>query len=54
MWPIGLELMLGALGKNLLIEDAALTARTLAHRAPVQARQQRFGRVSLAKHTEIA
>jgi hypothetical protein len=39
--------MLGVLGlKVLLIEDAALTARTLAHRTPVHAHQQRFGNVS--------
>lgn len=44
MWPVGLELMLGALGlKIIIIEDEAATARTLALREPVTRNQQRFG-----------
>jgi hypothetical protein len=47
MWPVSLELMLGALGlKILLIEDEAATARTLSMRVPVDHRQQRFGNTS--------
>jgi hypothetical protein len=47
LWPIGLEGMLAVLGlRMLLIEDEAATARTLAHRTPVDRRQQRFGNVS--------
>ena len=47
MWPVSLELMLGALGlRILLIEDEAATARTLALRAPVQSNQQRFDNIS--------
>jgi hypothetical protein len=46
MWPVALESMLGVLGlKILLIENDAATARTLALRAPLDHRQQRFGNV---------
>jgi hypothetical protein len=46
MWPVALESMLGVLGlKILLIEDEAATARTLAHRTPVDRANQRFGNV---------
>lgn len=44
LWPVGLELILGALGlKIILIEDEAATARTLARREPVDRSNQRFG-----------
>ena len=44
MWPVGFELLLEVLGLQvLLIEDPVATARTLARREPVVARQQRFG-----------
>jgi len=44
MWPVGLDLMLGTLGlKILLIEDEAVTARTLALRQKVDYSNQRFG-----------
>lgn len=47
MWPVSLELMLGALGlKILLIEDETATARTLSMRVPVDHRQQRFHNTS--------
>jgi hypothetical protein len=46
VWPVSLELMLGALGlKILLIEDDAATARTLERRVPVDRANQRFGNV---------
>jgi hypothetical protein len=45
--PVTLGPMLQTLGLRLLIiEDEAATARTLARRTPVEARQQRFGNVS--------
>lgn len=44
LWPVGLELLIGALGlKILLIEDEAATARTLALRERVDVSNQRFG-----------
>jgi hypothetical protein len=46
MWPTSFELMLGALGLQvIIIEDPAATARTLAMRTPVDRSNQRFGNV---------
>jgi hypothetical protein len=55
LWPIGLEGMLAVLGlKMLLVEDEAATARTLAHRTPVNRANQRFGNVCRISATLLA
>jgi hypothetical protein len=43
LWPASLELVLGALGLQIIvIEDHAATSRTLSRRIPVDRVQQRF------------
>jgi hypothetical protein len=49
MWPKSLEEILRTLGLQIIvIEDHAATSKTLARRAPVDARQQRFNNKSNA------